>query len=94
MPYVKCEACKVRVRRVHEAVGLADPCPLCGRALQSVADLGELIGFPSVDARPDAPQDGISRAGHQRLAAAVTEVMAQRRAAERLARQHGERWTP
>jgi hypothetical protein len=94
MPHLKCEACRVRVRRAGEPPGLTEPCPLCGRPLEPARDLGELVGFRWVDARPEAPPDGISTEGHQRLAAGVAEVMARRRAVERRARPRPERWAP
>jgi hypothetical protein len=94
MPHLKCEACRVRVRRAGEPTGLTDPCPLCGRPLQPARDLSELVGFRWVDARSDATIDGISTEGHQRLAAGVAEVMARRRAVERRSRPHPERWAP
>jgi hypothetical protein len=94
MPHLKCEACKVRLRRAGEPTGLADACPLCGRPLQSARDLSQLVGFRWVDARLEEPRDGISMEGHQRLAAGVAEVMARRRAVARRSRQHPERWAP
>jgi hypothetical protein len=94
MPHLKCEACRVRVRRASDPAGLTDPCPLCGRPLQSARDLSELVGFRWVDARPEAPHDAISPEGHERLAAGVAEVMARRRAVERRSRPHPERWAP
>jgi hypothetical protein len=93
MPHLKCEACRVRLRRVRQPVGLTEACPLCGRPLQSVDDLSELIGLASIDPRPDgvgvgegASGEGGSVAGHDRLAAAVADVIARRRAAERRSR--------
>ena len=94
MPHLKCEACRVRLQRAGDPTGLTDPCPLCGRPLQSARDLSELVGFRWVDARPEAPPDGISTEGHQRLAAGVAEVMARRRAVERRSRPRPERWAP
>jgi hypothetical protein len=89
MPHLKCEACRVRLRRVRQPVGLTEACPLCGRPLQSVDDLSELIGLASIDPRPDGvggSSAGGSVAGHDRLAAAVADVIARRRAAERRTR--------
>jgi hypothetical protein len=86
MPHLKCEACRVRLRRVRQPVGLTEACPLCGRPLQSVDDLSELIGLASIDPRPDGVGEGGSVAGHDRLAAAVADVIARRRAAERRTR--------
>jgi hypothetical protein len=94
MPHLKCEGCRVRVRRAGEPPGPTEPCPLCGRPLEPARDLGELVGFRWVDARPEASPDGISTEGHQRLAAGVAEVMARRRAVERRALQRPERWAP
>jgi hypothetical protein len=94
MPHLKCEACRIRVRRAGEPTGPADPCPLCGRPLESARDLSELVGFRWVDSRPEEPHDGISMEGHQRLAAGVAEVMARRRAVARRSRPHPERWAP
>jgi hypothetical protein len=93
MPHLKCEACRIRVRRAGEPTGLTDPCPLCGRPLQSARDLGELIGFRWIDTRPDVPRDGIATEGHARLAAGVADAMARRRAVERRARRP-EHWVP
>jgi hypothetical protein len=90
MPYLKCEACRVRVRHVQEAPGLIDACPTCGRPLESVDHLSELMGFASIERPLDGAGDGASSLNHGRLAAAVAEVIARRRAAERQAR----RWTP
>ena len=89
MPYLKCEACRVRLRRVQESDGI-DACPLCGQPLESVADLSELIGFASADRRPEGAGDGDSGPSHDRLRAAVADVIARRRAADRRAR----RWAP
>jgi hypothetical protein len=86
MPYLKCEACRVRVRHVQESPGLIDACPMCGRPLEAVDHLSELIGFASIE----RPPDGASSPNHGRLAAAVADVIARRRAAER----RGRRWTP
>jgi hypothetical protein len=90
MPYLKCQACRVRLRSLQDAAGLTEACPQCGRPLDSVADLSELIGFASIDRRPDGADDGGSRSSNDRLAAAVADVVARRRAAERRAR----RWAP
>jgi hypothetical protein len=86
MPYLKCEACRVRVRHVQQSPGLIDACPMCGRPLESADRLSELMGFASVE----RPADGASSPNHGLLAVAVAEVIARRRAAERRAR----RWTP
>jgi hypothetical protein len=90
MPYLKCEACRVRVRHVQESPGLIDTCPMCGRPLEPVDHLSELMGFASIERRLDGAGEGASSPNHERLAAAVAEVIARRRATARRAR----RWTP
>ena len=90
MPYLKCQACRVRVRHVQQSPGLIDACPMCGRAMEPVDHLSELMGFASIECPLDGAGDGASSPNHGLLAAAVAEVIARRRAAERRAR----RWTP
>jgi hypothetical protein len=91
MPYVKCEACRVRVYRAGEQRAVFDSCPECGRPLEEVRDLATLVGFRSVQAhRPPADP----APGYEAIAHSVAAILAQRRASERRSRLQGRRWTP
>jgi hypothetical protein len=49
MPDFKCVACRIRTRDAGAAFGAGgDRCPGCGSLLESVAELGEVVGFRSV----------------------------------------------
>jgi hypothetical protein len=80
MAHFKCEACSIRV---HVAGGAgagpgADPCPVCGRPLEPVRELAELVGLPSITPREPRPAATPSAAGCQRLADTVAAIVALR----------------
>jgi hypothetical protein len=89
MPHLKCEACSVRVQRAGHVRGLVDPCPVCGRPLEAVRDLAEIVGFRSFQPPGVSPPTG-----YQRLADSVAAIKARRRAMERHARFDADRWAP
>ena len=85
MPYLKCEACRARVRRLAEGSSGLERCPLCDRPLEPVGDLIEVMGFRTIT--PEVgPSRADSNAGHQRIADAVGAVIAERRARSAVAR--------
>jgi hypothetical protein len=48
VPYFKCVPCKIRVSASGARTALTDgACPSCGRALEPVAELTEVMGFRS-----------------------------------------------
>lgn len=48
MPYLKCVPCRIRVSASGTGTALTDgACPSCGRALEPVADLTDVLGFRS-----------------------------------------------
>jgi len=50
VPYLKCEACRIRLDRASPEVTLFDGlCPMCGTGLERARDLTELVGFRSFD---------------------------------------------
>jgi hypothetical protein len=70
MPHRKCVVCRIRMRVPADRPD--EPCPGCGRPLAPVRDLTEIVGFRVGDQhRRDA-----AVAGHQRIADAVSEIMA------------------
>jgi predicted amidophosphoribosyltransferase len=75
MPHLKCEACRARVRSsAGEVTTWADLCPLCGRPLQPVGELAELVGYRSVAPREPPWRDSVSASGYQRLADSVADI--------------------
>jgi hypothetical protein len=46
MPDFKCVACRIRTRPAGD--GAADACPECGRPLDLVDELAEIVGFRAV----------------------------------------------
>jgi hypothetical protein len=95
LPHLKCEACRARLRYAGVAKDPALRCPLCGGPLEPVAALSQIVGFRAVVPEQAAPQSAASRAGHQRLAERVAEVMAhRRRSVERATRAEADRWAP
>lgn len=76
MPYFICLACKARL---HSAASEADPigdlCPVCGSLLESVGDLGEIVGYRAVETRGGTWPSGASRAGRL-VAGRVGEIIA------------------
>jgi len=88
MPHFKCVPCKARVYRATGGDDLVGGrCPGCGSLLEPVGELGEIVGFRSIDSRGDAAPDT-----HQRIVDQVEDLFARREAA--LARAHvdAERW--
>ena len=74
MPHYKCAACKARVHvsgSPAEVVG--NLCPECGRLLEPVGELAELIGFRSIRS-VDAARSTSDRRGADR----VDEFLARR----------------
>jgi hypothetical protein len=50
VPYFKCVPCRIRVPATGADTAVTDrSCPSCGMALESVADLTEVVGFHSPD---------------------------------------------
>lgn len=94
MPHLKCEPCRVRVQRAGEAAAPVDLCPQCGRPLEAVVELSELVGFRSLGPQTPSPESGAPNAGYARLAASVAEIMARRRAIEGRAWLEAKRWAP
>jgi len=48
VPYLKCVSCRIRVSVAGAATDLTDgSCPSCGRSLQPVAKLTDVMGFRS-----------------------------------------------
>ena len=78
MPHFKCLACKTRLRSTESDAGLVgDLCPVCGSLLESVADLGELVGYRAIETRGSASPSGASRAVEM-IADRVGEIIARR----------------
>jgi hypothetical protein len=96
VPHLKCDACKARVRHASDATDLTACCPLCGSPLEAVAALSEIVGYRAVVPEPEQPAspDAVSRAGHERLAEKVAEIIAGRRSAQRALRSEVDRWAP
>lgn len=67
MAHSKCPSCQARVWRAGSST--EDLCPGCGGPLQPVEDLSELIGLPSLRARPGRT--------HQRSASIAEQIRAQ-----------------
>ena len=65
MPHSKCLGCKSRVYTTEsEAEPIGDLWPVCGLLLESVGDLGEIVGSPGViETRGGASHSGCSSAG-------------------------------
>jgi hypothetical protein len=77
MPHFKCLACKTRLRSTESDAGLiGDLCPVCGSLLESVGDLGELVGYRAIETRGTSPS-GASRAVEM-IADRVGEIIARR----------------
>src|SRR6266540_420504 len=87
--YLKCQACRVRVRPSGGAVTGA--CPLCAGPLEPVRELNEIVGFRAAEPLSTAAEAG---GGHRRLAEEVAKVIARRRAAEARSWSEADRWAP
>jgi hypothetical protein len=94
MPHLKCDACRARVRHASDATDLPARCPLCGSPLEPVAALSEIVGYRAVMPERAASPDAVARAGHERLAEKVAEILAGRRSAQRALRREVDRWAP
>jgi hypothetical protein len=78
MPHFKCLACKTRLRSTEGDAGLiVDLCPVCGSRLESVGDLGELVGYRAIETRGSTSPSGASRAVEM-IADRVGEIVARR----------------
>ncbi len=63
MPHFKCLACKTRLRSTESGADLiGDICPVCGSLLESVGDLGEIVGYRVIETRGSTSHSGASRA--------------------------------
>jgi hypothetical protein len=83
VPYVKCISCRIRVSQAGSETELTDGlCPGCGRALEPVASLAELVGFRS----PNLHDSSVPA----RIAARVADISGGRAAAE--AALEAQRW--
>ena len=81
MPHYTCVTCKSRVRAAQmPAEPVPEPCPRCGRLLEPVVDLADLVGSQLINRR-DQPARSPS---HGAIAAHLDEFIARR--AERLER--------
>jgi hypothetical protein len=78
MPHFKCLACKTRLRSTESDADLiGDLCPVCGSLLESVGDLGEIVGYGVIETRGSTLHTGVSGAG-QLIADRVGEIVARR----------------
>lgn len=83
MPYYKCVSCRIRVSVAGAATDLTDgSCPGCGRSLQPVAKLTDVMGFRSPN-----PYD---RSVPPRIAARISDISGGRAAAD--AQLDADRW--
>ena len=68
MGHLKCLACKTRL---HSTESRADPigdlCPVCGSLLEPVDDLGEIVGYRTIETCGSTSHRGASVAGQQRV---------------------------
>ena len=63
MPHLKCAECKIRLQSYESPEdGSHACCPACGRSLEPISDLAEVVGFQAVSA------EGSRTFGYQRLA--------------------------
>jgi hypothetical protein len=61
VPYFKCVPCKMRVSAAGARTALTDgACPSCGRALEPVAELTEVMGFRSPNLLDPSVPPGIA----------------------------------
>ena len=78
MPHFKCLACKTWLRSTESDAGLiGDLCPVCGSLLESVGDLGELVGYRAIETRGSTSPGGASRAVEM-IADRIGEIIARR----------------
>ena len=83
MPYFKCVSCRIRVSVAGAATDLTDgSCPGCGRSLQPVAKLTEVMGFHSPNL--------YDRSVPPRIADRMSDISGGRAAAE--AQLEADRW--
>ena len=76
MPHFKCLECKTRLRSTESDAGLiGDLCPVCGSLLESVGDLGELVGYRAIQTRGSVSSSGASRVVEM-IADRVGEIIA------------------
>jgi len=65
MPHFKCLACKTRLRSTESDADLiGDLCPVCGSLLESVGDLGEIVGYRVIETPPPRSPQPRRRDGH------------------------------
>jgi hypothetical protein len=78
MPHFGCLACKTRLRSTESDADLiGDLCPVCGSLLESVGDLGEIVGYRVIETRGSTSRSGASRAVEM-IADRVGEIIARR----------------
>jgi len=85
VPYVKCVRCKIRVSDATARRDLVEEgsCPSCGRPMEPVADLAELVGYRSPSLQePRTPKPVADR---------VADIVA-RREMESTVRLAAQRW--
>lgn len=85
MRYLKCGRCRIRLDRTGPEVHLFDRrCPICGSALEPVAELSDLVGFRSFDLADGEEEFAAAPSPQQRRSRslrAVRETMSTRDAA-------------
>ena len=82
MAHFKCLRCRSRVwRDAPEATPVDALCPGCGDPLDAVADLNELIGLRSLQARPHATRPSSDRSA--RISQQIRETIARHDAERR-----------
>ena len=84
MLHFKCVACKTHLQSTESRADLiGDLCPICGSLLESVGDLGEIVGYRVIETRGGTSHSGASRAG-ELIAERVGEILARREFKRRL----------
>src|ERR1035438_6782689 len=78
MAHFKCLACKTRLQSTESpADPIGDLCPVCGSLLESLGDLGEIVGYRVIETRGGMSHSGASRTGRL-IAGRVGEIVARR----------------
>jgi hypothetical protein len=76
MPYVDCLACNTGLYSTDcQADPIGDLCPDCGSLLETVGDVGEIVGYRVIETRGSTSPHGASRAGRL-IAGRVGEMIA------------------